>query len=427
MRIRCGTILMLVILSVGALQAHEYKGMSTRIQVDATSATVVLNVATADVVLLAPPVDRDRNLRMSKDEFDMGRMMLEQSVPLLLKFTTDMIPVLPQDSKAEVTATEGFTNDPHTIAFTISYAAPAGHEFGRVRIDPNLFRSMKSSPLDGSTIVGTQRNTVTILDRGRQVTLQATGHEIYDSGESAVAAGTQTSAPNTIANANTTSEILAGVGDGNAQAGTGLLSLMGDYLVQGILHILKGWDHIFFVIGIIVIAPNLRTLIKVITAFTIAHSITLILSSLEIVKVSRPQIVEAVIAASVAYVGLENIILNNRPIPWRWGLVFGFGLIHGLGFASVLRELLGSGGATAGSKGQLIACLLTFNVGVEIGQMLILCLIWPSLQALRKSSPHVAKQVVVAISIVILVMGASFLVDRTVAPGRLPWVAIFNG
>jgi hydrogenase/urease accessory protein HupE len=209
--------------------------------------------------------------------------------------------------------------------------------------------------------------------------------------------------------------------------GTGLISLMLDFLVQGIRHILKGWDHIFFVIGIILVAPTLRILIKVITAFTIAHSITLILTSLEILKISRPQIVEAVIAASVAYVGLENLLLNNRPIPWRWGLVFGFGLIHGMGFASVLRELLGAGGATAGSKAQLIACLLTFNVGVEIGQMLILCLIWPALQALRQRKAHYAKIVVIAVSVLIIFMGTSFLIDRTVAPGRLPWVAWFNG
>jgi hydrogenase/urease accessory protein HupE len=426
------TILFLLLALAGIAPAHEYKGMNTRVLIDNTSATIVLNIAATDVMLLAPQVDRDRSTRMSREEFDRGRMLLEQGVPYLLKFTSDNLPVLPQSAHAEVSATEGFTNDPHTIQFTVSYAAPAGRQFGRIRIDPNLFRNLLSSPVDNSPVTGTQRNTVTILDRGRHVTLQATGHETYDSGEAVALASSDagSSAAATSADVSQTSSPTAPATSASAEApagGTSLLRLMGDFLIQGILHILKGWDHVFFVVGIILAAPNLRTLIKVITAFTIAHSITLILTSLEILKISRPQIVEAIIAASVAYVGLENIVLSNRSIPWRWALVFGFGLIHGLGFASVLRELLGAGGATAGSKAQLVACLLTFNVGVEIGQMLILCLIWPALEALRLRQPRYAKYVVIAASAVILIMGTSFLVDRTVAPGKLPWVAWFNG
>ncbi|MGI8905502.1 MAG: HupE/UreJ family protein [Candidatus Sumerlaeaceae bacterium] len=405
--------------------------MSTQIQIEASSATIVLNIAALDAVLLAPPVDRDRNGRMSREEFDLGKMMLEQGVPLMLKFTTDAIPLLPQSSQAEVKSTEGFTNEPHTIEFTMTYSAPPGMQFGRVRIDPNLFRSFISSPVDGSAIVGTQRNTVTILDRGNHVTLQATGHQVYDSGAVAEAAVVTADRPTTVATMTTLTIAHVGSDTGaissTATAGTSTWALMLDYLLEGIWHILIGWDHVFFVVGIILIAPNFKNLIKVITAFTIAHSITLILTSLEVLKISRPQIVEAIIAASVAYVGLENLVLRNRQIPWRWALVFGFGLIHGLGFAGVLRELLGAGGATAGSKGQLVACLLTFNVGVEIGQLLILCLLWPSLQALRKYSPRWAKYVLVGASSVILVMGMSFLVDRTVAPGRLPWVEWFNG
>lgn len=435
---RLAIALLLVIPAV--CRAHEYKGMSTQIQVDASSATVVLNIAAADVVLLAPAADRDRNVRLSREEFSRAQIMLEQSVPLLMKFTSDMIPVLPQSSSAKVSSTEGFTDEPHTLRFTITYSAPAG-QFGRIRIDPNLFRNLVRSPLDGSSIASNQRNTVTILDRGKQVTLQATGKETYDSGEATAAGAAAGQTSQSLASAENVIPAMARVSsntmaitktkttDKASEVGskTSLLGLMRDYLVQGVLHILKGWDHIFFVIGIIVIAPNLRTLIKVITAFTIAHSITLILTSLEIVKISRPQIVEAVIALSVAYVGFENLLLNNRPIPWRWGLVFGFGLIHGMGFASVLRVLLGEGGATAGSKAQLVTCLLTFNVGVEIGQLFILCLIWPALQLLRKKSVRAAKYVVIGASVVIMFMGTSFLLDRTVLPGRLPWLAWFNG
>jgi hydrogenase/urease accessory protein HupE len=141
------------------------------------------------------------------------------------------------------------------------------------------------------------------------------------------------------------------------------------YLVSGIEHIAIGYDHIAFLLAVIVLARHFWPLFKVITAFTIAHSITLTLAVLGIVTLPS-QLVETLIAASIVYVALENFFV--RDIRHRWWLTFTFGLIHGFGFASVLRDY----GLPQNAIGLALA---SFNIGVEIGQLLIvLCaaIIW---------------------------------------------------
>ena len=138
-----------------------------------------------------------------------------------------------------------------------------------------------------------------------------------------------------------------------------------DYVVNGFLHIVpKGLDHILFVLGIFFFALQLRPLLWQVTAFTVAHTITLALATLEIVSVPV-YIVEPLIAASIAYVGIENIFHRKPFSRLRLGVVFGFGLLHGLGFASVLGDI-------GLSPGHFLASLIAFNVGVELGQLAIL-------------------------------------------------------
>lgn len=136
-----------------------------------------------------------------------------------------------------------------------------------------------------------------------------------------------------------------------------------DYLVIGFTHILpKGLDHILFVVGLFLLSPRLQPLLWQITAFTVAHTVTLALGVLDIVVLS-PAIVEPLIAASIVYVCVENM-MTRRLNPWRPALVFGFGLLHGLGFAGVLSEI-GLG------QGDFVTGLIAFNVGVEAGQISI--------------------------------------------------------
>ena len=147
------------------------------------------------------------------------------------------------------------------------------------------------------------------------------------------------------------------------------------YLVLGYTHILpKGLDHILFVLGIFLLSPRLKTMLLQVTAFTVAHSITLGLSIYGLVSLSS-RIVEPLIALSIAYVAIENLVTRELK-PWRLALVFMFGLLHGLGFAGVLREL-------GLPRGEFLTGLLTFNLGVEGGQLTVIAgamlVVWPFL------------------------------------------------
>lgn len=157
-----------------------------------------------------------------------------------------------------------------------------------------------------------------------------------------------------------------------------LLDHVRDYLLLGVEHIFTGYDHLSFLFGLLVIAAagglrcGARQVLQVVTAFTVAHSLTLIASALGWVAL-RPRLVEPAIALSIAYVGVENLI---RPAPrHRWLLTFGFGLVHGFGFASVLREI---GLPHEG----LVWSLLSFNLGVELGQLTVVVAILPLLALL---------------------------------------------
>jgi hypothetical protein len=142
----------------------------------------------------------------------------------------------------------------------------------------------------------------------------------------------------------------------------------------GIVHILTGYDHLVFLFGLIVIGGRLRSTILALTAFTLAHSITLGLSALGIWS-PGPSIVEPAIALSIAYVGIENWFVKSSDR--RWLITFPFGLVHGFGFAGALREI-------ALPAAQIPVALASFNVGVEAGQLLVLAAVLPVLVLLRR-------------------------------------------
>jgi hypothetical protein len=154
------------------------------------------------------------------------------------------------------------------------------------------------------------------------------------------------------------------------------------YIGIGFQHILPlGLDHIVFVVAMCLAAERLKPLIWQISAFTLAHTLTLGLAALGVVTVS-PSLVEPIIALSIAWLAVEN--LRDGPAPkWRPVLVFGFGLFHGLGFAGALTEL----GMPAD---HFLPSLLAFNVGVELGQLSIIAALWMALHVFR-NVPHFAR------------------------------------
>lgn len=153
------------------------------------------------------------------------------------------------------------------------------------------------------------------------------------------------------------------------------------FLQLGFTHILDGMDHLLFLLCLVIPFQRLRVLVILVTAFTVAHSVTLIAATLGLAPAALwfVPLVETLIAASIVYMALENIV--SPGLRRRWMAVFGFGLIHGFGFAYALREMLPFGGE------HLVTSLLAFNVGVEIGQLLVILICVPILRLLFRYIP----------------------------------------
>ena len=153
------------------------------------------------------------------------------------------------------------------------------------------------------------------------------------------------------------------LGGGGAQSGW---AVFGSYIPVGFDHILpQGLDHILFVLGLFFLSTRIGPLLWQVSAFTLAHTVTLALGALGLVNIPG-SIVEPLIAASIVYVAVENIFTSGLS-RWRPMIVFGFGLLHGLGFASVLGEF-------GLPDGQFIPALVGFNIGVELGQLAVIAM-----------------------------------------------------
>ncbi len=151
----------------------------------------------------------------------------------------------------------------------------------------------------------------------------------------------------------------------------------GRFVELGFKHILDGTDHLLFLFCLVIPFRRFRALIPVVTAFTVAHSITLIASAYNLAPDASwfPPLIEMLIAVSIVYMALENIV-GGATVKRRWIIAFGFGLVHGFGFSFALRETL----QLAGSH--MLTSLLSFNIGVELGQLLVLALLIPALELL---------------------------------------------
>lgn len=183
------------------------------------------------------------------------------------------------------------------------------------------------------------------------------------------------------------------------------LAVFWNYLVIGFTHILpKGLDHILFVVGLFLLSSRLRPLVFQVTSFTLAHTITLALAATGVVDLS-PAIVEPLIALSIVYVCVENI-LTDKLQRWRPMIVFGFGLLHGLGFAGVLSEV-------GISPTYFITALVAFNLGVELGQITVIVGCFLLVGFWFRSKPWYRSLITIPASAVIAVIGAYWFVQRT--------------
>ena len=179
-----------------------------------------------------------------------------------------------------------------------------------------------------------------------------------------------------------------------------------DYIPVGFEHIIpKGWDHIIFVLGLFFFSTKLRPLVWQISAFTVAHTFTLALGSIGYIKIV-PEIVEPLIALSIVFIAVENIFFD-RLSKWRPIVIFIFGLLHGLGFASVLGEF-------GLPDGFFIAALLGFNLGVEIGQLTVVLLAFITLGYWFNKKDYYQISIANPISIIIGLVGAYWFIERVI-------------
>ena len=196
-------------------------------------------------------------------------------------------------------------------------------------------------------------------------------------------------------------------------AGTaqGAWAVVRTFVPAGIEHILIGPDHVLFLIGLLLLGGSLRKLAVIVTSFTLGHSITLSLAALDIFS-PPSRIVEPAIALSIIFVGADNLLVRRAEAPRdiRAFVAGVFGLVHGFGFASVLKEF----GLPPSALGW---SLFSFNLGVEIGQLGIVLVVASAFAAIRRRSPRLVEQLAVAGSVIVILAGGYWFVERVFLTG----------
>ena len=176
------------------------------------------------------------------------------------------------------------------------------------------------------------------------------------------------------------------------------------FVPTGVHHIVIGPDHILFLVGLLLLGGSLMSLVKIVTAFTLAHSVTLSVAVLGFLTPSA-SVIEPAIALSIVYVGADNLMVGTTGRDLRAWIALAFGLIHGFGFAGVLAEM--------DLPRQAIAwTLVSFNVGVEVGQILIVAVIATMLAAVRQRSALAGHRIAIGGSVAVILAGAYWFVER---------------
>ena len=184
----------------------------------------------------------------------------------------------------------------------------------------------------------------------------------------------------------------------------GRWAIIGRFVPVGIHHIAIGPDHILFLLGLLLLGGSLSSLIMIVTAFTLAHSVTLSLAVLGLVT-PPASVVEPAIALSIIYVGADNLLVSQEGRDLRAWIALAFGFIHGFGFAGVLADM-------DLPRQALGWTLASFNIGVELGQLVIVALIATGLAAIRQRSAVVSHRITITGSVVVMLAGAYWFVER---------------
>ncbi len=348
-------VMVFIIVAVAIAFAHDPGLSAAVLKLNGNRVEAQLTFARSDIESLVP-LDGDRDGKITEAEF-------AQAKPQLQKLAAEAISVSVAGQPVSFDIGDIKLDDSNGAHFHFSFAKPQAEVF---------------------TL---QSNLIDRLPRGHRQYLELIGGEKMI-GSKMLVAGFASYQPSADALAEA------------AKAGQSFK----EFFVLGLEHIAFGFDHLAFLLALLLAGSSVREATKIITSFTVAHSITLALATFNVVNLPS-WIVEPMIAVSIVYVGLENLF--RRDTSKRWLLTFGFGLIHGFGFASVLREL---GIAEQGSGA--IVPLFSFNFGVELGQIAIAALILPLIWKLRQQ-PNFVPRYVPAFSILIALAGGWWLIERT--------------
>jgi hydrogenase/urease accessory protein HupE len=341
----------------GSAHAHNAGVSSSRIVVGGRTVEVEINALGRDFEQAAGV----RIVEKATGETNPAALAL--MAPAIRRYVDEHVAVLAAGQRCAVVAGTAKAADTHVL-LTTSFRCPAE---GELRYRSTLFQDVDPSARHVAVMVSDGAEREFVLDRNSQ-------------------------------------EI------GLSLTGTSLLDVIARFIAAGIEHIFLGYDHIAFLLAVILWGRTLWPLVKVVTAFTIAHSITLSLAALQVFTIPSA-IVEPAIAASIMFVAAENFF--SRNVDRRWPVTFVFGLVHGFGFASALAEI----GLPSHA---LVPALAAFNIGVEIGQVAIVALVFPLLlladRLMAAGAVGKSRQpsLVHSCSAVIFALGLYWLIERTV-------------
>jgi hypothetical protein len=347
-RLQLGPLLLFTLVGIGlasaALRAHDPGLSSLDVDVIGNVVTTSLSIAGTDVALIAPGGEMAARSKLRALAHDAIRLSL--------------------DGETLRAVDEDVTLEHGAARVRLSFAIPASsRRANRLTITSDVPKRVSRG----------HRELVVVAVQGRE-----TIEKVFDAQSHSVAVD---------------------LGGGSPQAGRNAWS----FLTLGIRHILSGYDHLVFLAGLLLAACAVRELLVALTAFTAGHSVSL--AMVVIAGVHAPaSIVEPLIAASIAWIGLENLAGARRRA--RWFVVFGFGLIHGFGLAGALMDL-GFGSSAA----DVAVALISFNAGVEVGQLAVAALMLPLVWMMR-SRPQWHATLLPACSVLIAMAGGYWLIER---------------
>jgi hydrogenase/urease accessory protein HupE len=371
--------LLALALMPGRAEAHAVGLSNGEYAAKGATLRAKLVLARAEVAALVPELDANGDGHVTALEVDGARPQLDAKILRGIKVTAAGAACAPVLTGAALTAQDGLvvegafacpTASPMTVELALLDDLPYGHRhvaraIGATTRDDVLFRDHRSFTVDPAP------------EASVPATPSPGGADANASDTSAPPAPAPPPAPAAF---------------GGAWA----------FFRMGIEHILTGYDHMVFLLGLVLLRARVKSLLAVVTAFTVAHSISLALATLGVFTPS-PRIVEPAIALSIAYVGIENFFVDSGEKRWR--ITFPFGLVHGFGFAGALREV-------AIPRPEIAKALLSFNLGVEAGQLAVMAVVLPLVFMLRERQSWFGSRGVRVVSGAVALAGGIWFVSR---------------